>query len=29
LDPITPLALIIPLLLLYEASVFVIARIGR
>jgi sec-independent protein translocase protein TatC len=28
-DPVTPLALIIPLLLLYEASIFVIARTGR
>jgi len=28
-DPITPLALIVPLLLLYEASIFVIARTGR
>ena len=28
-DPITPLPLIIPLLLLYEASIFVIKRMGR
>jgi sec-independent protein translocase protein TatC len=29
IDPITPWALIIPLLLLYEASIFVIRRMGR